>query len=89
MNLSDEEVARFHRTGFSSAFGKRTESVKGRVSATTKGALLQACHDAGVTESEFIAILVEGAVHGRAHVLKLQQDRVERVLGMGRERDQS
>lgn len=76
----------FHRTGRSSVFGKRTEAVKGKVAQCTKTALLQACADAGISESEFIAILVEGAVRGREHVVKVQQERIDLVLGMGRER---
>lgn len=79
MNMAD--TAAFHRTGSTGLFGKRTEGVKCLVSIDTKALLQKRCADLGITESEFTAILIEAAVHGRDHVHSMQRARIDGVLG--------
>jgi hypothetical protein len=59
--------------------------VKALVSLDTKAALQKRCMEIGITESEFAAILIEAAVHGREHVHSVQRARIDGVLGSGPE----
>lgn len=36
------------------------------------------------TESEYVAEVLEAAVHGRAEVMRIHEDRLDQVLGIGR-----
>lgn len=36
------------------------------------------------TESEFVAEVIEAAVHGRDAVVKITEDRLNKLLGIGR-----
>lgn len=61
--------------------GKRTARVEARVTDETKFALAQRCHQIGITESDFIANLVELSLFGYEHVASVQQERLRQVCG--------
>ena len=72
-----------------SPFGKRTHEVRTRVSEATAVVLDEKWHSLGyVTEAEYLAELIEIAVHGLEHVLRLQQERLYAIAGMGKEKGQ-
>lgn len=61
--------------------GKRTARIEARVTDETKFTLAQRCHQIGITESDFIANLVEMSLFGYDHVASVQQDRLRMVCG--------
>lgn len=61
--------------------GKRSARIEARVTDETKLALAQRCHQIGITESDFIAQLVELSLYGYEHVASGQQDRLRMVCG--------
>lgn len=61
--------------------GKRTARIEARVPDETKFALAHRCHQIGITESDFIANLVEISLFGYEHVASIQQDRLRMVCG--------
>lgn len=61
--------------------GKRTARIEARVTDETKFALAQRCHQIGVTESDFIANLVELSIFGYEHVASIHQERLRMVCG--------
>jgi hypothetical protein len=68
-----------------SPFGKRTAKVQTWIADHTKVLLAQKWMSLGyATESEYVAEVVEAAVHGRAEVLKIHAARLDEVLGIGR-----
>lgn len=72
------------RNGVSSPLGKRTEEIRAKVTAEIKDALLVACRDVGMSESEFLSVLLEVRFGGIDHAAKLHADRIKAVAGMGK-----
>lgn len=75
------------RSGRSSVFGKRCVPKHTTISHETAEALakLVAATPGSMSESEFIATLIEIRVHGEERVRKLQQDRVAFISGISQE----
>lgn len=74
------------RNGVSSPLGKRTEEVRAKVTGEIKDKLSQACRDVGMSESEFLSVLLEVRFGGIDHAAKLHTDRIRVVAGMSDER---
>ena len=68
-----------------SMFGKCTEEVKTRVSYSTKQALAQLAHDAQMSETEYLRNVIMIHVHGEKDVLRLYEERINRVANRGKE----
>lgn len=71
----------FSRNGTSSPLGKRTEEVRAKVTGEIKDALGKACRDVGMSESEFLSVLLEVRFGGLDHAAKLHTDRIKLVAG--------
>jgi hypothetical protein len=61
--------------------GKRSARIEARVTDETKFALAHRCHQIGISESDFIANLVELSLFGYEHVASIQQERLRQVCG--------
>lgn len=62
--------------------GKRSSKIEARVHDETKFDLTRRCHELGISESEFVASLVEVSLYGADHVLRMQQQRLSGVCGL-------
>lgn len=71
------------RNGTSSPLGKRSEEVRAKVTAEIKDALARACREVGMSESEFLSVLLEVRFGGIDHAAKLHADRIKAVAGIG------
>lgn len=79
---------RFARSGNSSPYGKRSEPVKALVAYEVKAELGRRVAVGGFSsESELVAILLEGALFGVDHAAKVQSERVYAAFGKGPESD--
>ena len=68
-----------------SPFGKRTAKVQTWIADHTKILLAQKWMSLGyATESEYVAEVLEAAVHGKTEVMKIHEARLNQVLGIGR-----
>lgn len=75
------------RSARPSPFGKRTSKVQTKVSQETKEKLGERWRALGyATESEYCAELLECAAHGVEEVLKLQENRLLAIVGMGQQK---
>lgn len=75
------------RSARPSPFGKRTAKVQTKVSEETKLLLAVRWRDLGyTTEAAYVAELLECAAHGVEEVLKLQENRLLAIVGMGQQR---
>jgi hypothetical protein len=81
---TSNDEAQFSR---STLGGKKNSWVKGRVSDELKFDLARECHVLDMSESEFIEKLLAIRLYGKAHVDSLQQQKLDRVAGLGPERD--
>ena len=54
------------------------------VTGEIKDALLLACREVGMSESEFLSALLEVRFGGIDHAAKLHADRIKAVAGMGK-----
>ncbi|WP_422097509.1 hypothetical protein [Variovorax sp.] len=61
--------------------GKKNSEVKARITDETKFDLQRACHDLGVTESEFVGQLIEIRLYGKQHVETVLRERFDKVAG--------
>lgn len=61
--------------------GKRSARVESRVTDETKFALARRCHELGMTESDYVANLVEVSLFGFDHVASVQASRLRGVCG--------
>ena len=61
--------------------GKRSARVEARVTDETKFALARRCHEIGITESDYVATLVETSLFGEDHVRTVQEQRLKAVCG--------
>lgn len=69
-----------------SPFGKRTEEVRTRLAAQTKEALRLKWRELGYdTEAEYLADVIEIAVHGFDRVSTIALDRLKKVAGIAKE----
>lgn len=69
----------FARTAFG---GKRSAKIEARIHDETKFDLTRKCHELGISESEYLAHLVEVSLYGADHVLRMHQQRVAGVCGL-------
>ncbi len=69
----------FARTAFG---GKRSAKIEARVHDETKFELARKCHTLGISESEYLAHLVEVSLYGAEHVLRMHQARISGVCGL-------
>jgi len=75
----------FARTAFG---GKRSAKIEARVHDETKIDLTRKCHELGISESEYLAHLVEVSLYGVDFVLRRYERHTAAVLGKtGRESD--
>jgi hypothetical protein len=69
-----------------SPFGKRTEEVRTRLALETKTALGTKWRRLGYsTEAEYLADVIEIAVHGFDRVSSIQLERLRDIAGIGKE----
>jgi hypothetical protein len=78
-NTSNDE-AQFSR---STMGGKKNSWAKARVSDELKFDLARECHVLDISESEFIEKLLAIRLYGKEHVDSLQQQKLDRVAGVG------
>lgn len=70
-----------------SPFGKRTHGVRTRISEETAVVLDEKWRSLGYkTEAEYLAELIEIAAHGLPQVLRLQEERLCAIAGIGTEK---
>ena len=79
------ETPAFSRSGRSSLLGKRVVPKHTVLTHETAEGLARECAAVGVTESEFIASLIEFRVHGESEIKRLTLERLARISGKARE----
>lgn len=60
---------------------KRSARIESRVTDETKFDLARRCHEIGMTESDYVAQLVEVSLYGFEHVTSVQAGRLRLVCG--------
>jgi adenine-specific DNA glycosylase len=74
------------RSSRPSPFGKRTDDVRTKVARDTKLALIAKWHALGyATEADYLADVIEIAVHGFDRVSTIALDRLKKIAGIGHE----
>ena len=66
-----------------SIFGKCTEDFKLRLAFSTTQILQMRAMENGMSFAEYCRTVLESHAHGRAEVIRLQQERLIRVIGEG------
>lgn len=70
-----------------SSFGKRTADVRTKLAPQTKEALGNKWRELGYSsEADYLADLIEIAVHGLDYVASLQEERLRKIAGIGKEK---
>ena len=68
-----------------SSFGKRTEDVRTKLALPTKTGLSKKWRELGYSsEADYLADLIEIAVHGLDYVSTIHLERLKKIAGMGR-----
>mgnify|MGYP001581131590 CR=1 FL=1 len=71
----------FSRTGRSSVFGKRTVSLSTKVTEDTAAEIRKIAREAGMTDSEFIAEVLDVRAFGQEELRRLLLERLSVVSG--------
>ena len=83
--MPDEIEPILSRSGITSSFGKSTEEVKARIPFEIKEGFTRIAHENNMTESELLRELVMIRVLGFDMVRRLNEERLQRVAGIGNE----
>jgi hypothetical protein len=75
----NDDIPMFARSALG---GKKSSRVEARITDETKFDLARRCHELGLTESDYLASLIEVSLYGAEHVLSVQRTRLKEVCGL-------
>lgn len=81
----DQPNARLSRSGRTSLFGKRSETVKASVSWQVKEEVTRRAQALGLNESEYLNAFLEVQFFGKDHAIKVHMARLDALSGTGPE----